>query len=277
MKKELVDKCMQLTSETMERYFHGDVRFVAEHLNRNCIWIGARTDEFYQGKSEILNVLNQDQPNLPDIQLTSQHYFCAVHDTHTCTIAGSYIGVTSPDTGEIFRQMQRVSFIWKQEKEQLFIIHMHVSNPLNILEEGENFPHAVGRYTKDYLDMLISRDVEKNDVIRVKDQKNIHHIINISNIIYCESFDRNTIIHTENGDIFGRIQLQEIEQILIKMNPVMFKRVHKSFLINKYYTISIQRYEVKMHGGYRIALSQERYTDIYDWLMERKETSEGSQ
>ena len=279
MKKELIDRCMELTREMMEHYFHGDIGFVSDHLHRNCLWIGARADEFYQGKSNILNILRQDQPNLPDIHLTSQHYLCAVHDTHTCTIAGSYIGITSPDSGEIFRQMQRVSFVWKDKKEQLSIIHMHVSNPLNILEEGENFPHAVGRYTKDYLDMLISRDVEKNDSITVKDQKNIHHVINISKIIYCESFDRNTIIHTEHGDIFGRIQLQEIQQQLIKMNPVMFKRVHKSFLINKYYATSIQRYEIKLHEGYRISVSQERYTEIYDWLMERKaiETSEGSQ
>ncbi|MFR7591077.1 MAG: LytTR family transcriptional regulator DNA-binding domain-containing protein [Longibaculum sp.] len=279
MKKELIDKCMQLTSETMERYFHGDVKFVADHLHRNCLWIGARADELYQGKTEIMSVLNKDQPHLPDISLTAQHYFCAVHDTHSCTIAGSYIGVTNPDTGEIFRQMQRLTFVWKEERGELLIIHMHVSNPLDILEEGENFPHAVGRYTKEYLDMLISRHVEKNDVITVKDQKNIHHVINISSILYCESFDRNTIIHTENGDVFGRIQLQEIEQILVSMNPVMFKRVHKSFLINKYYTNSIRRYEVKLRGGCRVPLSQERYIDIYEWLMEREvnDVSEESQ
>lgn len=267
MKKEQIDRCIDLTKKLMERYYHGNIDFVIEHLHQNCLWIGARADEFFHGKEKIANILKRDADGLPDIYLNSQHYFCASHDTHTCVVSGSYIGIIDPECGEILREMQRVSFVWKEEKDQLLIIHMHVSNPLHIIEENESFPHAIGKYTKDYLDMLIARDVDRNAVIHIKDSKNVYHSIPIDTIIYCESFDRNTIIHTKEDDVFGRIQLQELEKLLLEKNDTMFKRVHKSYLLNKYYVETIHRYEAKMRGSNdHISLSQEHYAEIKDWI-----------
>lgn len=267
MKKHRINECIQLTKQLLGLYYHGDVHSLYQYLHEDCLWIGAREDEFYHGKNEIQKILDRDIVNLPDINLSQQQYLCVTNDTHSCAIAGSYIGMTNPNTKEMLREMQRVTFTWKEENGQLFIMHMHVSNPLHIIEKDESFPHMIGKRTKLYLDMLIARDIEHSGAINVKDKRNIHHVIRVSSITYCEAIDRNCILHTDEGDIFARILLLDLERLLREKNSDMFMRIHKSYVINKFDAVSIQRYEVQMRGDYTIPVSQNRYKEVLEWLM----------
>lgn len=266
MKKKLINECIELTKELMIRHYQKDDDFAIGYLHKNCIWIGSCAEEFYQGKDMIATVLKKEAKELPDIELTSFDYVCTSHDTHECVITGRHIGQTTNSSGEIYRDMQRVTFVWKKIKEDLFIMHIHVSNPMNNLQEDEIFPHKIGKFTKEYIEMLINRDIKKNGTITVKDQKNQYHIIKVNDIVYCESFDMNCIIHFMKNDIFGRITLLDFEQKLNDKNSNMFKRIHKSYLVNRYYALSLSRYELMLQNGAKIPVSQERYNVIRDWL-----------
>lgn len=266
MEKESIRKCIDMTQEVMVRHFHGDDDFVIGFLHDHCIWIGSCADEFYQGKERIAKVLKKEAEDLPDIELTAQEYMCATHDTHQCVITGRHIGQTSSDSGKLFRDMQRVTFVWKKEKGVFFIMHIHVSNPMNNLQKGENFPNGLSKYTKEYFNSLVLNDVKKTGSITVKDQQNRYQRIKISDIVYCEAFNMNCIIHLTGNDVFGRVTLLELENMVKGKNNMMFRRVHKSYLVNKYQVLSLERYEMTLRGGGRISVSKDRYNEVRDWL-----------
>ena len=76
----------------------------------------------------------------------------------------------------------------------------------------------------------------------------------------------NCIIHLAKNDVFGRITLLDFEQMLNEKNKDMFKRVHKSYLVNRYHTKSLARYELMLEHEIRVPVSQERYNNVRDWL-----------
>ena len=137
---------------------------------------------------------------------------------------------------------------------------------MNNLQKGEIFPHKIGRYTKRYVEMLVNQEIAKNGTITVKDQKNHYHVIQINDIIYCEAFDMNCIIHLAKNDVFGRITLLDFEQRLNEKNKDMFKRVHKSYLVNRYHALSLSRYELTLQNRIRVPVSQERFNEVKEWL-----------
>ncbi|MXQ73181.1 regulator [Clostridiaceae bacterium DONG20-135] len=267
MDKKSIEQCLALSKEVMIRHFHGDNEFAVSHMHKNCIWIGSCASEFYQGKDTIAAVLRQEAADLPQVELSAFEYMCVSQDVHDCTVTGRHVGRTRLDSGELYRDMQRVTFVWKKEKDEYRIMHIHVSNPMNNLKEGEVFPHRMGKYAKEYLNMLVSREVEKNGTITVKDQQNRFHIIQISDILYFEAFNMNCILHLKNDDdVFGRITLLEVEKQIQKKNADMFKRVHKSYLVNKYHTAALKRYEITMSNQEQIPVSQKRYNEVRKWL-----------
>lgn len=266
MKKEEISYCIELTKEIMIRHYQKDDDFAIRYLHKNCIWIGSCAEEFYEGKQTIGEVLKKEAKELPDIELTAFDYVCVSNDIHECVITGRHTGYTTNASGEIYRDVQRVTFVWKKLKDELRIMHIHVSNPMNNLQDGEIFPHRIGKYTKGYFEMLINRDIKKNGSITIKDQKNRYHVINIQDIIYCEAFDMNCIIHLAKNDVFGRITLLDFEQKLNEKNKDMFKRAHKSYLVNRYHTLSLSRYELMLENEIRVPVSQGRYNEIRDWL-----------
>ncbi len=268
MKKEDIKQCIQLTEEVMQRHFQGDSEFAISLMNKNCIWIGSCASEFYQGKEAIEKVLRMYEGTLPLITLTSQEYMCVSHDTHECIITGRHIGQTTRNSGEIYRDMQRITFVWKKTREGLQIMHIHVSNPMTNLTDDEVFPHKIGTYTKEYFNLLVSSDIKKSGQITVKDQLNRHHVIKIKDISYCEAFDMQCIIHMENNDIFARVPLMEIEALIKDRNESLFKRTHKSYLINKYWVKSLERYAITLQGDVVLPVSKERYNEIREWLHE---------
>lgn len=262
MLKKKIEECIALTDAILTDYYHGEMKLLFHHLDENCIWIGSCDSEFYIGKRTIVSTLTQQQGDLPMITLNLKEFHCATHDRRSTTIVGRYIGVTDTESGEIFSDRQRVTFSWKEDHEKLFITHMHVSNPLHNLKENEVFPHNVGKYTKKYVKALLRRKSEKKEIISVKDKDNTNHRIQLDEIIFLEAFNVDTLIHTEHGDIYAKMLLSELENILDEKMKGQFVRVHKSFCVNRHFVESIRTYELQMYGGYKIPISRKNYQRI---------------
>ena len=262
MKKEKIIECIKLTDDMLTRHYQGDHRLVVKHLHKDCLWIGSNAIEYYQGRTAILQQLEEEKAKLPQVSLSSKDFQCVTHDRNSCVIAGRYIGITDEVSGEIYRDMQRVTFAWKEEKGQLYLMHMHVSNPLTNTEHDEIFPHGVGIFTRKYVDMLIKKEVERSGHLIIKDRDNVTHNIQTSNILYLEAFNVNTLIHTLEGDVFARISITELEKQLHELQEDMFVRVHKSFCVNRFYVMSIQAYEVCLADQHTIAVSKGKYAEV---------------
>lgn len=267
MIKEKINECIQMTDEIMTSHYRGNHNVLKKHIHEDCLWIGSVASEFYHGRDKILDVLKEEDKELPSITLNSKEYECISHDRNSCVIVGIYFGHTEQNNEELFRDMQRVTFVWKEEEGELYIKHIHVSNPMTVVQDNEIFPHKLGVFAKEYVNMMLHKEL-KSEVIKIKDRMNVHHMIQLSNIFYLEAFDHQTVIHTAEGDILTRMLLSDVEDKIKEINSDMTMRVHKSYVVNRYYIDSIQRYEMKVAGKYRIPVSKLRYQEVQQKLHE---------
>lgn len=266
MRKRKIEECIHLTSEMLSEYYEGKLDLLRKYLHKDCLWIGEIDTEYHVGKSEILNVIVRKKDELPKISLMSKEFQCACQDRNSCIITGRYIGKTEENSDIIIRDMQRVTFAWKEDKTGLYLIHMHVSNPVTYVKHEESFPNSLGKFTKDYLDMLIHKEVEKDGFINVKDKENRYHNLNIRNIVYIEAFNVNSLIHTVDDDIYAKTTILNLEETLKSKHANMFIRVHKSFLVNKYYVTNIRRYDVTLVNEYVVPIPKEKYKRVREQL-----------
>ena len=249
MLKKKTEECIALTDKIMTEHYRGNDDLLHTYIGENCLWIGSCDSEYYAGRTKILEVLDEWLGDLPLITLFSKSFECVTQDRNSCTIVGQYVGATDESSGEIFSDKQRVTFCWKEQKEGLRIEHMHISNPLKNLQEEEVFPHAVGKYTRHYMQMLIEKEIESMGSICVRDKANISHKI-----------------HTTHGDIYAKLQMAMVETIISDEQPELVVRVHKSFCASRYYIESICRYELRLYGGHTIPVSRSGYPKIKEQL-----------
>lgn len=266
MLKKNIEHCIELTDRILSDHYRANSDLLMEHIDENCLWIGSCDSEYYRGKETIMEVLNKWRGNLPLITLISKEFTCVTHDRHSCTISGRYIGVTDEDSGEIFSDRQRVTFSWKEKAGSLRLMHIHLSNPLKNLRDDEVFPHEIGMYTKEYMHLLIRKEMDAMGAVIVKDINNITYKISVGKIIYFEAFNMKTLIHTMEGDILAKMPLSELKEQLVQIEDNPIVRIHKSFCVNRFYVESIQRYELQLRGGYRVPVSRNFYTVIKEKL-----------
>lgn len=268
MNKKKVEECIYLTDKIITSYFQGDRSLFNNYLHSSVTWIGSFNHEYCMGKKAVLEGVKVKSKDIKKITIRNKEFNCILKNHNNCTIMGQYIRSTNVTIKEVFEDIQRITIIWIQEDNNLYIKHLHLSNPTIFEENKEGFPHSIGKNTKKYLDVLIQKEVQRAGKITVKDTNNVHHRIDISHIQYLESFNTNTLFHTTKGDVFARVRLIDIEKTLQHLQEGMFLRVHKSFCVNTYYINSIKRYEMEIANNYRIPISKNKYQEIIGKLYE---------
>lgn len=101
--------------------------------------------------------------------------------------------------------------------------------------------------TLGHLENLLANHFKPNNSKRISvPEKDMHHFIELSDIIFLESEGNYTRIFIESGDpIFVSMTLKSMEE---KINDNQFVRTHQSYLVN---SIKISKY-IKSDGGYLI-------------------------
>lgn len=266
MIKAKIDSCIKLTERILTDHYRKQHELFTKHLHKNCLWIGSNANEYYHGKEMITFILSQDQEEMPNITLSSKEFECITHERNTCVIVGRYIGIIDNNENEIFRDMQRVTFVWKEENDKLLICHMHVSNPLTLVKNDEVFPHQLSAHTKEYIDMLKEKEIDRSGCLVIKDEYNTIQKIFISEITYIEGFDANTIIHTIYGDILAKSLLADIERQIVSQGSNLIIRVHRSHMVNKFFVNYIKRYELGVAKKYKVPVSKQKYLRLKEEL-----------
>ena len=262
MIKAKIKECIRLTEAILTEHFCEGVRqdTLTKHMDEKCLWIGSIDSEYTKGKDEILYSLHKEAGKLPTFILTSKKFECANHDRKMAVITGRYIGHTEENNKEISRDMQRVTFVWKEKEGFLWLVHFHISNPMNNVEKNEGFPHALGVFTKEYINSLLLEG--KNKYIIVKDEKNAYQRLPVSKIIYIEYFDMRCLIHLLDNDVLVKASLSELEFQIKGVGCQIIIRVQKKFAVNKFFVSSIKRYEIEVTNGHTIPVSRSRYKEV---------------
>lgn len=101
-----------------------------------------------------------------------------------------------------------------------------------------------------------------NEYVIEKNDKGIYKIFT-EDIIYIETYGRNTIIHTKDQDI---ISYQTMKNHLARLNS-MFIRCHAGVIINLAYVIELRKDSIKMQFGEVVPLSKSRKNEVKEALV----------
>jgi hypothetical protein len=78
-------------------------------------------------------------------------------------------------------------------------------------------------------------------------------VINLSEVVFIESMDHNLTYHFKNKKITER---QTIKEFLEKVTNENFIQVHKSFIVNKEYIVTIESNKISMANGIIVPFSR---------------------
>lgn len=258
MNKNLIENAINETRQCLIHYWHNDSDYVNNYFSEDIMWIGALQRQFIQGKKLVYEDLADTNRTNPVCNLLQQEFWCIANDRNTCTIIGRYYVTTDKSEDEIISEQQRCTFIWKTVDGELKLIHMHISSPVGYLEEGEVFPHKMGKATYKYLKELAEKYDDEHNTIKVKDINGHIRFIFTGEIEYAEASGRYTTIYTAAEKITVRTAWRTFLNMLDKK----FVRVHRSYVVQKNYIKLIKANEILLLSGKKVPVSKQYYKEF---------------
>lgn len=104
--------------------------------------------------------------------------------------------------------------------------------------------------------------LEKNDYIIEKNDNGMYKIF-MDEIMYIETSDRNTMIHTKQGNILSYKSMKEHEA---RLNKKSFIRCHSSYIVNMNFIKTYKGYEIYLLNDEIIWVSKNRRKDFLHTL-----------
>ncbi len=246
MKKELLQKAIECTKEAVTRYWKHDCGYILDHLSSDVMMIGSSPNQFVFGRNEVMDDLKKNIKEKPVCHLMRQEFWSIANDRNTCTIVGRYLLRADMREKEIFEEEQRISFIWGLDSHRnLEIIHMHISNPMTIVEDETVFPHTIGKRTYEYLQNMIAANEQGRGTISFKDDRGHIRFVALPEIEYAMAQGHDTVVYTLSESIQAKISWKEF----LKLLDDHFLQVHRSYAVQKNYVKLISKNFLEMKSG----------------------------
>ncbi|ALU13834.1 LytTR family transcriptional regulator [Eubacterium maltosivorans] len=251
-----------LTERIMEAHGERDLEFVMRYMDEHVLWIGALQNQYIHGKKAMREVLELEQ----DVPVCTEGADCeiAYRTADTVIVTGRLNAYTDPKTGYVLKQNQRLTFVYQKQPEGWRVVHLHVSNEWDVLQEGEVFPYACGRETYRYMQKQIDEKQQASQKVEVHIRKR-PYILETHSILFIEAFKHHSMI-CRVGD---RVQVDESITALAKRLPDTFLRVHRSFIINLNYVDHLEYSSVFLRDGIDVPIPKQHYRETRSHIMER--------
>lgn len=174
-----------------------------------------------------------------------------------------YLDVEMPlmkglDVAKKLREMEISSLIIYISNYETYCESMIETEPFRFLRKPINDVDLFRKYF-----MSAYKKLENRNEYYTYSYKKIHHKININDIMYFESNNRKTCIHTngnqENNTFYG--QLDKVEKEL-ESKSCTFIRIHQSYLVNSTYINTVQHDAVILENKDELPISEKRQKEI---------------
>lgn len=157
-KKFWWDNAAVWTQQIMENHYTRNLDAVMEWLADDVMWIGPIHPQYVYGKENIRNILEKEQDVLCEIAEYSYDILYGGNDI--CVTAGRLNPRTAANTGLVLSVIQRVTFVFALAEDHPQVIHIHVSNDWEGIDEDEVFPYRAGKEAFLYLQSKIAKSKE---------------------------------------------------------------------------------------------------------------------
>ena len=248
----------ELTRQVMEAFYHQDPEKIIKKLHSDVTWIGAADGQYINGRKNVSEYIRKI--DVPICEILENEFQTVINSDNLYIVTGWMKVATSRESDEILSAVQRITFIWKTEDRQSWLLHFHVSNPIEFQKIDEYFPHSAGKETFQYVKRLLRQKRRRLIVCGKNDQT---HVIWNKEIVYIEAENTESVIHCLHRDILSRESISKLEEKLGEG----FIKFHRSFIVNSRYIISIRRYHLVIYQGIELPIPEKKYREIKEKVL----------
>lgn len=271
MNSKQLENAIQLTQNSLSRFWHKDYQFTLDYCKENVMLIGSLQEQFVQGLDAVRDILYRTSLEQPFCHLVGQEFHVVQNCGRACTIVGRYLVTTDASETFFLQSQQRCTYVWELEGDVLQIKHIHISDPLGELKlaEGEMFANTIGRMATNYYLRHMENTISRPQ-LTVIGIDNATYFLHFQEIIYVCAMGRTIMIRTISGkSIEGRMSISDFQSIAGSKMIL----VHRSYTVNPDYVSAIKKDGITMADGSLIPVPAKRYTAIKELLVELHGTS----
>lgn len=173
-------------------------------------------------------------------------------------VFGTYSLFSDVRSEMILALKQRVTMMFRKEKDDFRLYHLHVSNEWEELAKDEIFPAQISRQTYHYVQKLLQESGQipnRRIIIKVE---NATYSFDPDMVLYAETIGKVCTIYMLNRTLVIRQPLTALETQF----PKQFCRIHRSYLVNCHLVFQVERYAVTLMNGTVLPIPAKRYMEV---------------
>ena len=116
---------------------------------------------------------------------------------------------------------------------------------------------------KSEMDQFIRRHQKEETPALVITNDTGKYKVSLKSIRYIETYNRNLMFHTENGDIICYKSMKEMEK---QLKDKGFVRCHTSYMVNLFYVKGTRKLEIELVTGEIVPVSQPKRKEFMEYL-----------
>ncbi len=249
----------ELSAKILLSYYDNDIEPFLDACHPDVLWVGP-------GESQIIRI----QPALKSAFAAENNTLkFSVHDLSITVIpTGSpsvfeavamfLVDTIWPD-GTIGRVNQRVQLSWVNCKEVPQISVCHISNAIAYDRRDNIYPI---HYTETFGTEMHYTGTPASGRICLRTKGHTAVYVAYEHIMFAESHDRHTKVHTPDGIYEATDSLSTIASLYHDL----FVRCHASYIVNPTYIASISRFQIELQDGTILPVPEKKYTAVRDLL-----------
>lgn len=251
-KKELEDK----TCEVLVQFYRQNVDEMIKVLHRDVLLIGAAKGQHLTGSEDVTKMIRRS--NLMKCYMFDKEFKGLLQRDDMGIVAGTFCVRTVVESGEIVQARQRVTFVWKMQDGEWKILHMHISNPIEVKREAEELPYRSDMETYQYIQDIMK--TKMGNKISFRDVQQKEHYMREDNVLYVEADGANCIVHCMDEEVVVKSRISDWEKKL----SGRFLRIHRSYIVNMQHVSSMKRYQISICDGTILPVPEKEYKKIHE-------------
>lgn len=261
---KLTKKSIQIITE----YYNNNLSPYFQSIDEDIIWIGPAKGQFLRGKQAIIHAWEKENHTLTFTMGSISSTYITTHNSF-CEIILNYEVTTHYSDGHSITRDQVLHYTWcervvtheagRTEKIPK-ILMLHISNSMYYDSRDTIYPvHLLEKEATE------TKPLINEQRILINGRNHITYSIPVNQIMWIESTNKglHSILHTVKDTI---IAIKPVSY-LADSYPNDYLKIHRSYLINPNYVISIRRFEIEMSDGTVLPVPEKKYTAIKKMLL----------
>lgn len=264
MKNVLTGKAIMLSQQITERYWKGDIDFAEPYFAPDIEWVGSSQHSHMSGRERLMTWLRESQRENPNVNLSELTFYPVESFSNGCVVFGTYLRTVEPQEGYLMQDRQRITLVWKLPREgEMICSHIHVSNPIDLVEPGGTFPFRISRQSWEFVQRQLERGGQR---LSVKTTDGKIRVTSLDTVAFLEAKDRYTIVHALEGALLICRSLSEMEARL----DARFLRIGRSYIVNLDFVQTLDGNRLLLNGGDSVLVPARLLPEVRRVLLDEK-------